>query len=284
MHKLRFTIGAVFVLLALLLGACGGDGPQAGQGSVSTQVIESSEPTTAPEAPTDTPAEPTGPALEATAAPTTAAAAQANPTLAPTTVVVEPTTAPTDGGGAKAAQATATKAPSPKPRSTKAPTATATPEPTPAPVAAKPVRLRINTPEVKVDAAVEHVGKTPEGAMDVPKAWENVAWFEPGYEPGELGNSVIAGHFDSETGPAVFYEAKKLKVGDVLEVEDERGKVTKFRVRKVELFDAASAPIYEIFGPSDEAHLNLITCDGTFDREVGQYDKRLVVFSDKIEG
>lgn len=282
MLRLRYTVGAVFVLLALILGACGGDSPQAGQGGVSTQVVVSSEPTAASEAPTDAPAQQTEPTLEPTAVPTNPAVAQTNPTLAPTTIV-ELTSVPTDGGGAKAAQNAATKGSNPKPRSTKAPTATATREPTPASVAAKPVRLRINTPEVKVDAAVEHVGKTPEGAMDVPKEWENVAWFEPGYEPGESGNSVIAGHFDSETGPAVFYEAKKLKVGDVLEVEDERGQVTKFRVSKVELFDATNAPIYEIFGPSDEAHLNLITCDGTFDREAGQYDKRLVVFSDKIE-
>jgi len=40
-----------------------------------------------------------------------------------------------------------------------------------------------------------------------------------------------------------------------------------------------NCPLQQIFGPTAETHLNLITCDGTFNRALGQYDKRLVVFS-----
>jgi LPXTG-site transpeptidase (sortase) family protein len=161
------------------------------------------------------------------------------------------------------------------------------PEPTatqaPAETVGLPVRFFIDTDKVKVDAQVEHVGFAPgTRAMDVPKKWEDVAWFEPGYRPGSKGNAVIAGHFDSDTGPAVFYKLKDIEKGDIISVEDDKGKVTKFRVRDKQLYYDEDAPLYEIFGPSDEAHLNLITCDGEWNPETKRYDQKLVVFADKI--
>ena len=42
--------------------------------------------------------------------------------------------------------------------------------------------------------AVEDVGLTPGGAMDVPKGPSDVAWFDLGPRPGEVGSAVIAGH------------------------------------------------------------------------------------------
>ncbi|MEJ7653853.1 MAG: class F sortase [Chloroflexia bacterium] len=151
---------------------------------------------------------------------------------------------------------------------------------------ALPVRLLISTPDVKVDAAVEHVGSKTEGGktvMDVPKKYENVAWFDKGYVPGERGNAVIAGHLDSETGKAVFWNLAKLRSNDVVSVVDAKGKTTRFKVRKVAVFYDESAPVFEIFGFADKAHLNLITCDGEFDRKTKKYDRRLIVFTDLVE-
>ena len=59
-----------------------------------------------------------------------------------------------------------------------------------------PVRLRI--PSINVDAPVEYVGLTPDGAMDVPKERANVAWFNLGPRPGENGSAVVAGHYGWE--------------------------------------------------------------------------------------
>lgn len=146
------------------------------------------------------------------------------------------------------------------------------------------MRFKIDTDRVKVDAAVEYVGKTPEGAMDVPKKWEDVAWYQLGPPPGEDGNSVIAGHLDSETGPAVFWNLKELKVGDEISIVTTQGKTTRFRVRKMQTYFDENAPLYDIFGPSDSSHLNLITCEGTFDPAAKKYNQKLVVFADKITG
>jgi len=147
----------------------------------------------------------------------------------------------------------------------------------------KPVRFRIDAEKVKVDAQVEHVGLTEERAMDVPKAWENVAWYKPGFTPGEQGNSVLAGHLDSDTGPAVFWNLKDLKVGEEVSILMDTGKTLRFRVTKAQVYHAEEAPIHEIFGPSDSKRLNLITCDGAFDAETKSYDLRLVVFTEMID-
>src|SRR5690348_15382799 len=44
------------------------------------------------------------------------------------------------------------------------------------PGAGLPVRIKI--PAIGVDAAIEYVGLTPDGLMDVPKKWENTAWYQ----------------------------------------------------------------------------------------------------------
>jgi hypothetical protein len=39
----------------------------------------------------------------------------------------------------------------------------------------------------------------------------------------------------------------------------------------------------DVFGPSKQTRLNLITCKGTFNRATQNYDKRLVVFSEMVQ-
>ena len=140
-----------------------------------------------------------------------------------------------------------------------------------------PVRLKISA--INVDADIQYVGTTPKGAMEVPNNAVDVGWFGLGVRPGEKGNAVIAGHFngrDSEAG--VFFNLYKLKKGDKIYVEDNRGASIAFLVRESRIFDPGY--VGEIFSSSDSAHLNLITCDGVWDGAKKSYSKRLVVFAD----
>lgn len=143
-----------------------------------------------------------------------------------------------------------------------------------------PARLKI--PKIQVDAAVEQVGLTPDGAMDTPKGAVNTAWYNRGPHPGETGSAVIDGHFDSETGaPAVFNNLSALQKGDKLSVEDASGKVITFVVRESRRYDPA-ADATAVFKSKDGiAHLNLITCAGTWNTAQQSYSNRLVVFADK---
>lgn len=144
----------------------------------------------------------------------------------------------------------------------------------------KPVRLKI--PKINVDANIEYVGLTRNGAMDVPKSKVNVAWLKLGQRPGENGTAVIAGHFDRENGkPAVFNNLYKLRKGDKLYIEDNKGVNTTFVVRKSRSYDP-NANASDVFGSNDrKSHLNLITCEGIWNKVSKSYSKRLVVFTDK---
>ena len=205
-------------------------------------------------------------------------ATEAEPNAATVTPSPEPTTSPTP-----TQEAEPTGTPSAEPMTQAA--TTPPPVPTAAPEAAGlPVRLQIDTRTVKVDAAVEEVGHTDKGTMGVPKAWENVAWFKLGTRPGQPGNAVIAGHLDSKTGPAVFWRLGELKPGEVVSVVNDQGETTRFEVKKTAVYETEEAPLQEVFGPSDAARLNLITCDGAFDQETRTYDRRLVVYTEKIDG
>jgi len=145
-----------------------------------------------------------------------------------------------------------------------------------------PVRLKI--PKINVEATVEYVGLTSDGAMDVPKNPDNVAWFSLGSRPGEVGSAVMAGHSGWKDGqPTVFDGLYKLDIGDKIYVENEEGIVATFVVRKIRTYDPL-ADASSVFSSSDgKVHLNLITCVGFWDEVSRTSSNRLVVFTDKEE-
>lgn len=144
--------------------------------------------------------------------------------------------------------------------------------------------VTISIPSLNVTADVEHVGKDSEDRMDVPKEVMNAAWYELGALPGEYGNSVIAGHYDTPTGePSIFYEINTLLPGDEIVVTDENGMEFVFNVTDVITYDNDNFPIKTVFGSHEKKRLNLITCAGIFDKEKRDYSDRTVVFSELYE-
>lgn len=175
--------------------------------------------------------------------------------------------------------------PLPAPTDTLTPLPSATPTqpyytPTPDPFERAGPPVRVEIPALGVDAAVEQVGRLPNGAMDTPKDADNVAWFTESAIPGQAGTaSVIAGHLDSPYGPAVFYRLRMLVPGDELAVTYADGSRHVFAVESKERYVYDSAPVEKIFGPSPRRTLNLITCDGAWDRGAANYQQRLVVYT-----
>lgn len=144
-----------------------------------------------------------------------------------------------------------------------------------------PVRIRI--PAIDIDAPVESLGLTPQGDMDAPKGPDNVAWFNLGTRPGENGSAVITGHYGTwKNGQeSVFDDLHKLRQGDEMFVEDDNGTTIVFVVRESRSYDP-SADTLDIFSSDDEkAHLNIITCEGIWNKDSKSYSSRLVVFTDK---
>ncbi|MEX1019124.1 MAG: class F sortase, partial [Litorilinea sp.] len=150
------------------------------------------------------------------------------------------------------------------------------------PLPTQPQRLTI--PALDVDAPIEAVGRGQDATgqdntMALPSHWDTTAWYAPGTRPGQLGNAVIAGHFNTPRDrPAVFWDLAQLIPGDEIHVHDSDGTLHIFVVDRVEEYPFDAAPIAEIFGFTPHARqLNLITCAGEWNRTVGNYTKRLVV-------
>lgn len=149
------------------------------------------------------------------------------------------------------------------------------------PAAGLPLRLLI--PKINVNAAIESVGLTKDRAVGVPKIYANTAWFNVGPRPGETGSAIINGHYGWIKGrPLVFNNLSKLRVGDKIYVKDKTGAMVVFVVRKLQTYSLKDDAT-EVFSANDSsAHLNLITCEGVWDKVSKSYSRRLVVFTDKI--
>ncbi len=118
--------------------------------------------------------------------------------------------------------------------------------------------------------------------QDSHNGWTNtrgqVSWYMLGATPGQPGRALLAGHVDSASGPAVFYQLSELVVGTEITIELGGGtQSVHYVVQETAMYPDEAAPLERIFSPADHAELILITCVGKFDRALGVYEERLVV-------
>lgn len=158
-------------------------------------------------------------------------------------------------------------------------------EPSPSPVAdpvargEAPRSLRI--PALDLDVPLIDLGIAPEGQMEVPADYDEVGWFTGGGRPGGYGPTVIAGHVDSPTGPAVFFRLEELVEGDTIEVTDAAGTMFRYTVTAVADYPKAAFPTGEVFGAVAADELRLITCGGVFDAAAASYVDNRVVYAER---
>ncbi|MGV9453706.1 class F sortase [Streptomyces sp. NPDC003635] len=143
----------------------------------------------------------------------------------------------------------------------------------------KPVRLLI--PKIDVDAPFTPLAIGRSGQLDPPPADDVnlVGWFAKGASPGERGTSVIAGHVDTATSPAVFADLGEMDKGDVFHVKRADGRTATFVVDSVETFAKDDFPDQRVYGDTPQAQVRLITCAGDYNRAAQDYTDNLVVFA-----
>jgi sortase A len=140
-------------------------------------------------------------------------------------------------------------------------------------------------PSIGVSASIVPVGVDPDGNMAVPEDLGEVGWYEPGFEPGQFGSAVFAGHVNSRFGlPTVFKNLENIQLGDIFNIVAETGEKLTFSVIAKNTYDFRNAPLEEIYGPQDVPTVNLITCDDDLWLGAeGTYRDRLVVTAVLIE-
>ncbi|WP_019182022.1 class F sortase [Microbacterium yannicii] len=139
--------------------------------------------------------------------------------------------------------------------------------------------VAVSIPAIDLAVPLIDLSLTPDGDMEVPADYDEVGWFTGGGRPGGLGPTVIAGHVDSPTGPAVFVHLAELRAGDLVEVTDAAGTVFRYVVTAVADYPKASFPTHEVFGAVAADELRLITCGGIFDRAASSYVDNRVVYA-----
>jgi LPXTG-site transpeptidase (sortase) family protein len=152
----------------------------------------------------------------------------------------------------------------------------------PAATIAPPTQLKISS--IAVDAIVNPVGLTSTGDMAIDENPTQVAWYKLGPKPGEEGSAVIAGHYGWKNGvPSVFNDLNKLVKGDTVSTLGEDGRLRTFAVNHTALY-APNQDATDVFRSNDgKAHLNLITCQGSWNNSAQTYSERLIVFTDYVK-
>ncbi|WNI22635.1 class F sortase [Streptomyces sp. ITFR-16] len=153
------------------------------------------------------------------------------------------------------------------------------PSPSPALTRSVPTRLRI--PAIAVDAPFTPLSIGAGGRLNAPPPNDKnlVGWFKDGATPGERGASIVAGHVDTTTGPAVFLQLRFLRPGSTVDITRADGVVATFKVDSVEKFSKAKFPDKRVYADTPDAQLRLITCGGDYDRKAKDYVDNVVVFA-----
>ena len=163
-----------------------------------------------------------------------------------------------------------------------APTATLAAQPRSGspPPAARPVSLTI--PLIGVKTQLVKLGLTAGGALQVPSSTTVAGWYTGAPRPGDIGSAVIVGHVDSLTGPGVFYRLSELRSGNRIFVLRADGTTVAFRVTAVRDYQKDHFPTHDVYGPTPDAELRLITCGGDFDAATGHYLSNVVVYATEV--
>lgn len=171
-----------------------------------------------------------------------------------------------------------------KPQSRPSAIAPATPRATaPAadPTLPRSLPKRLSIPEIGVNAPFTELSIGVSGQLNPPPANDTnlVGWFRDGASPGERGSSIVVGHVDTKTGPAVFSRLLTLQPGSMVHITRADSVVASFKVDSVDSFSKADFPNDRVYADSSSPQLRLITCGGDYNQNTREYEENVVVFA-----
>jgi hypothetical protein len=142
-----------------------------------------------------------------------------------------------------------------------------------------PVRLTMG--RVGINAPLISVARAADGTVATPpfSAPHTAGWFDGSVTPGEQGTSVVVGHVDTRTGPAVFYPLSVTRPGDQISVQRADHSVADFTVDRIAVIARDAFDEGQVYGATGRPELRLITCGGTFNPATEEYSSNVVVYA-----
>jgi LPXTG-site transpeptidase (sortase) family protein len=153
----------------------------------------------------------------------------------------------------------------------------------------QPVRISIS--RIGVDAPIVVMGLDAENYPEVPNSGDEVAWYTFSAPPGRGSNAVFSGHVDwyywGNPAEGVFYNLRKLEIGDEITLDMEDGSRLRYRVTGNVAIPYEDPNAVKVMDPTSKDVITLITCGGTWERDYsnpngGNYSQRVVVRAERI--
>lgn len=140
----------------------------------------------------------------------------------------------------------------------------------------------LEIPAIGVSTPLISLGLKADRTMQVPSNFSQAGWYRYSPVPGDAGPSVIAGHVDGRSGPAVFYRLTDLAPGDRVVVHYADSTRAEFAVNRVEQHPKDAFPHAQVYGDTSGPELRLITCGGIFDRSRGAHRDNVIVHASLV--
>jgi LPXTG-site transpeptidase (sortase) family protein len=139
---------------------------------------------------------------------------------------------------------------------------------------------RIDIPALSLKAPLMKLGLSDTGDVELPPydKPKTAGWYTGSAVPGDDGASVIIGHVDTKTAPAVFYRLRDLREGALVKVSRSDGTTAEYRVDSVERVPKDDFPAQRVYA---EDGLRLITCGGSFDWARHEYRDNIIVYASR---
>ncbi|MFY9615410.1 MAG: class F sortase, partial [Candidatus Dormiibacterota bacterium] len=142
---------------------------------------------------------------------------------------------------------------------------------------------RLTIDAIDVDAVARPVGLTAGGAMDVTSNIWEVGVFDQSVQPGEPGSSLVEGHLDWYTGPAVFWNLRKVGTGAEIDFTSADGVLHRFTVTQARNIAYNSAIPNDLMARTGTPTITLITCSGAWISSAHSYSTRLLLTATAIQ-
>ncbi len=168
-------------------------------------------------------------------------------------------------------------------------TPTATPVPTPPPSSAPVVRMIIE--KIGLDGQVVTMGLDADHVPLVPDNPDDIVWYDFSTRPGWGSNAVFSGHVDWTLNgvpvTGVFYDLRKVEVGDIIKVRLEDGTEYQYKVFGNQAIPYDDPEALKVMGATPIEMLTIITCGGAWvprwgDPLGGNYTHRQIVRAERV--
>jgi LPXTG-site transpeptidase (sortase) family protein len=140
----------------------------------------------------------------------------------------------------------------------------------------------ISIPAIHInDVPVLKLGLMGDGAIATPDNIYDAGWYKGSSEPGQPGAMFIYGHVSSWTADGVFYNLKKLALGDKVTITRGDNVTYTYSVVTSKVYPYNRVAMSQVLSPisTSTPGLNLMTCTGNVISGTSEFNERLVVFT-----